>query len=67
MYFEGGIKYIDAVERFDYLKDNEIVGPDLLTMTYELMLYSHDARIGNVIIFDIYQTNAGILKTNLDV
>ena len=39
------------MEQYNYLKDNNIVGENMLAMNFELMLYSNDARIGNVITF----------------
>lgn len=37
--------------QYNYLKDNNIVGENMLAMDFEMMLYSHDARIGNVVTF----------------
>ena len=37
--------------QYNYLKDNGIVGENMLAMDFEIMLYSNDARIGNVVTF----------------
>ena len=54
MYFPGGITYLEAVQYFDYLVAEDIVSDSLLTMKFEIMLYSNDARMGNLIIFNFY-------------
>ena len=37
-----------------YLRDEGIVGDNMLAMQYEIMLYSNDARLGNLITFDFH-------------
>ena len=37
--------------QYNYLKDNNVVNEHMLAMDFEMMLYSNDARIGNVVTF----------------
>ena len=67
MYFNGGISYIEAIRQFDYLKSEQVISGDLLTMKFEIMLFSNDASLGTLIVFDSYQTNSGLIRTTQDV
>ena len=67
MHFHGGISYIEAIRQFDYLKSEKVITGDLLTMKLEIMLFSNDASLGTLIIFESYQTNSGLIRTTQDV
>ena len=61
------MSHTEAMDQVAYLKEHNIISADMLAMTYEIMLYSNDAHLGNVITFDFHQTNAGLIRAHLDV
>ena len=50
-YYPGSSTHEEVMTQYNYLKDNDIVGENMLAMDFEIMLYSNDARIGNVVTF----------------
>ena len=54
----------EAIENYCFLKREDIIGENMLALEYEMMLYSHDARIGNIFTYEIHQTNAGLLRAH---
>ena len=50
-YYPGSSTHEDVLASFNYLKDNRIVDENMLPMDFEMMLYSNDARTGNVVTF----------------
>ena len=66
-YYPGSLTCAEALENYLILKQPEpLVTLDLLSMQFELMTYSQSARVGNVITFELYQTNSGLFRTNIE-
>ena len=51
MYFPSHMTAEEAKDSFCFIKDNKLIDENLLVMEYEMMMYSNDAKMGNLFNF----------------